>query len=83
MLVETCRDGLPHRVEDEVNPFPPCHFCSRNEVGVSGYQHDLIHLSLEREGGNINAYAHINPLLPDCWNYISVIQRFEFYLAFQ
>ena len=54
---------VPHRIEYKVDAFAPRKLCSRNKVGVTGDQNDLVHLTLKNEGSNVEPDAHIDALL--------------------
>ena len=53
---------VPHRIEYKVDAFAPRKLCSRNKVGVTGDQNDLVHLTLKNEGSNVEPDAHIDAL---------------------
>lgn len=63
VLVEVGRNGIPHRIEDEVDAFPACLFCGGNEVGISCDEDDLIDLSLESQRGDVESDLHVDSFL--------------------
>ena len=70
MFVQVLWDGFPHRIQDEIDPFPSREFRGRDEVRVTRNEHDLVDLPLERQGRNIQADPHIYALLRDIVGYV-------------
>ena len=64
MLVEVVVYLLPERIQEEFDAFPSGDFGGGHEVAVSGDEDDGIDLLLEREGGDVDADAHVHALLP-------------------
>lgn len=73
MLQKIRGDGCAHGVQYDVNTFAAGKLNGRDEVCVSGDQHDLIHLVLVRHCRDIQSKPHIDALL----NYI----EFEILIA--
>jgi len=67
MLDQALRNGGPHGVQYEVDPFAPGQLCCGHEIGVAGHQNDLTNLPLQGEGRDVDAYSHVDPFLPYHW----------------
>lgn len=63
VLMEIGADGVPHGVEDEVDPLAPGELGGRNEVAVAGDQHDLVDLALVGHGRDVETDAHVDAFL--------------------
>ncbi len=74
MLKQVFSYTTSHRVEHKINTFPPCLFCGRNEITVTGNKHNLINLFFVCERCNINSYFHINAFLLGTKQKISLSQ---------
>lgn len=62
------------RVKNEVNSFTACQLRRRDEIAISGNQHDLIHLLFIGQRRDINADLHIHTFLLDIWRKIPFFQ---------
>ncbi len=67
ILDQALRNGGPHGVQYEVDPFAPGQLCCGHEIGVAGHQNDLTNLPLQGEGRDVDAYSHVDPFLPYHW----------------
>ena len=63
VLEQIARDGLPKRIEDELNAFAPRELRGRHKIGVAGDKNDDVGLALQRNRGDIEADPHIDALL--------------------
>jgi len=55
--------GRAHFVKHDIYAFSPCQFGCGYEIGVTGYDDDLIDLTFESQGSNVKSKAHINTFL--------------------
>jgi len=67
MLDQALRNGGPHGVQYEVDAFAPRQLRRVYEFSVPGHQNDLPNLPLQGEGRDVDAYSHVDPLLPYHW----------------
>jgi len=67
MLDQALRNGGPHGVQYEVDAFAPRQLRRGYEISVTGHQNDLPNLPLQGEGRDVDAYSHVDPLLPYHW----------------
>src|SRR5690625_4053209 len=60
VLMQHRRHALPHRVEDEVDAFAPRQLGRRHEIRIAGDEHDLVHLPLVGQAGDVDADLHVD-----------------------
>ncbi len=67
VLDQALRNGGPHGVQYEVDAFAPGQLRRGYEISVTGHQNDLPNLPFQGEGRDVDAYSHVDPLLPYHW----------------
>ena len=65
MLDQVPGGTAAHGIEHHIDTFPSRQFCSGDEISVSCYHYNLIHLVLEGHGRDIKAKAHVYTFLND------------------
>src|SRR3990172_3671787 len=63
MLVKVLSDVCAEGIEDDIYPFPSGELGGRYKVAVAGHKDDLIYLSLERHGSDVQPDPHVDTLL--------------------
>ncbi|KQN07606.1 hypothetical protein ASE78_00235 [Sphingomonas sp. Leaf25] len=63
MVEQVTRRPAAHRVEHDIDAFPPGQFRRRHEIGITGDKDDLIDLPFEGHCRDIESESHVDALL--------------------
>ena len=74
MLGKIGRYTLPQRIQDELYALAAGELGRRHEVCVAGHENNNVCLTLEGDGGDIEADPHIDALLPKSGGKVTIGQ---------